>query len=191
MSGHDDVQHHPQFGPAQARAQREGPNLMTDEFVPLLFKQLTPSRKKRHDGDVFVMRLDEGYLCGRVVTTSAKIGPDYPGFNLLYFYSGFYEQIADIDPAALRPDDLLILPAITNNQGWLRGYFETVVNVPLSPSDVLPVHHFRHIATGEYVNEFAERVTTPLAPIAMQGLRSYLTIEDSIARALGKAPTID
>lgn len=156
-----------------------------NQDYPHLFQLLTPSRKRPHPGDIFVMKTDKGYLFGRVVSTDAKWGysPETKGVNLVYVYRGLYPHSRPVPFERLMPEKLLFPPIMTNNLGWSRGYFETVANIPLTPTDTLSVHCFKD-SHGNYYDEDGRRLKAPTKIVGMLGLDSYLNVEERVGEVL-------
>jgi hypothetical protein len=143
---------------------------------------LTPTRKKPRPGDVFVFHVASiGFGFGRVIRTDARIGP-MVGCILIYIYKPFSPLKFPLPE--MRKEDLLVAPMMTNNQPWLRGYFETVATVPLGSDDVLVPHCFRDIR-GLYFDESGNRLSAPVPLCGEHGLHSFRTIDDVVSTALG------
>ena len=160
-------------------AQREGTDVTN-------LGQLKRSRRKQQRGDVFAMLLpDDRYRFGRVISTSAVVGP-LKGVLLLYVYRYRARDMGVPDREELRPDRLLVSPILTNSKGWREGVFETVGHVPLDECDVLEQHCFRRW-NGEYFDEKSNPLPGPVEPVGDFGLHSFRTIDDEISDALGFA----
>lgn len=162
-----------------------------------IFHVQDPSRKKVRLGDVFVAKLDEGFLHGRVVNLAA-LSSSYSTtpMLLLYFYQGLSISPEVFPTESFSPPKLIIPPVITNTMGWRRGYFQTIGNIELTPDQLLSRHVFRGL--GHESEQFWDEYNSPVHSATLSGhqigikaLDSYLTIEDSISRALGKGPTIE
>lgn len=158
---------------------------------PRLMQSLTATRKRPRVGDLFVLKLEEGFLSGRVIATDATFDPSVSGLNLLYIYRGIEPVHPNLQPRYMDADALLIPPVITNNQGWLKGYFYTIGNVELTDDQLLPQHCFRGLGDGTYWDEYSNKLARAFPPVGVHALDSYLTIENEIALALGKASTLD
>ncbi len=160
-----------------------------------LLAPLRASRKKLRVGDVFAMCPGDFYLFGTVVRTDVSleggvvVGPEWremvpqPGdSNLLYVFEGKSPTIAM--PADLRDRSLLIPPEITNRQGWLRGYFETIGHLD-RPIDHGP-HSFcdtRRIVL-RYYDEAGTRLAEPHGDVGMYYLSAFELIAVNVHRAL-------
>ena len=158
------------------------------EQIKHIFHEQERSRKKVRVGDVFVMKLDDGYLYGRVVSDTAMMDKfSDPEWLLLYVYAGVYADDTHIPREVISPPRLLIPPVITNRLGWRHGYFRTVGNLPIQSDQLLPRHVFRSPMSDELWDEGNARITaveeTDL--VGCKALDSYLSIEDSVSRALG------
>lgn len=164
------------------------------EETPLLFQLQTPSRKKVLPGDIFSMKLPEGYLFGRVIATNAKSSRwDEPHLHLLYIYKGIRKTVADFQIDDFRPPQLLIPPVITNRLGWSRGVYETVGHAPLETADRLEQDVFLRPGSQDYWDENAnpikESAVKDKSMAGVHGLHSYMTIENEVSVALGLGPT--
>lgn len=149
---------------------------------------LKPSRKPPQVGDVFAMQVPGGrYLFGRVVSVSARwtIAEGAGPAILIYIYNVTGSAKGDPPLDDLRTNRLLISPAMTNRLPWSRGYFQTVVNRPLQPDDLLARHVFRSASRGTYYDEAGREVTDPVEPIGDFALHSFRTLDDQISDALG------
>lgn len=142
---------------------------------------LSPSRRKRSPGDVFVYQARPGeFGFGRLISTDAKIG-GFEGVHLIYVYRAFSSSKGEIPVLDL--NDLLLAPLGTNQKPWTLGYFEVVARCPLSDAEVLPVHCFRD-SRGWFFNEKGERLPSRSEPCGDYGLHSYRTIGEAIFKAL-------
>lgn len=169
---------------------------MTPEEIPALFQKQKTSRRKTVPGDVFSIKIPDGYLLGRVVANNAKSSPwDEPQLQLLYIYAGVRKDLKSVTAEDFRPPNLLIPPVLTNRMGWTRGYYETLTNIPLESADLLKRHVFREPGKQNYWDENSEPVEesdiSDASLVGLQALQSYFTTEDRISRALGLGPTID
>ena len=109
--------------------------------------RLTDERRFAKVGDIFRLSpYPDLFLWGRLIKKSKFFGLDAL-FNLVYIYDAIGPERP---PAALlTPSNLLIGPAVVNNLGWLRGYWQIVASGKLKPEDVLEEHRFiRFRGTG-------------------------------------------
>jgi ribosomal protein S18 acetylase RimI-like enzyme len=137
-------------------------------------------RREPQIGDVFaVSRADGEAILGRVVSTSAIVGPTH-GCALVYLYR-------DV-PRPTR-EDLLMPPVLTTRGPWSRGYFTHVRSAPLLPGDYFERHVFRD-AKGRIVDDEARPVDAaePGEPVGEWKLWDVATIDAAIDAALAKLP---
>lgn len=127
------------------------------------FKELIPigsTRCKPRKGDVFVVQPEGGrYLYGLAVRDDVQL---IIRTRLIYIYNRVTSvPVMPDDP--LRPDELLILPQMVNDQGWARGYFYTIGNIDLTEDYLSSEYGFKIVRTGQIVEKTADRLnTTPL-----------------------------
>lgn len=108
--------------------------------------------------------------------------------NLIYIYRELWPTNKVPEIAHFTIDNLLIVPDLTNNLGWRRGYYETVANIDLASIELLPRHVFVSHAMAEekYYDEHGHSVLPEHGElIGIFGLASYLSTEYRIAEALG------
>jgi hypothetical protein len=151
---------------------------------PQIFRVQNPTRKRPKTGDIFAMRLEDGYLFGRVVSTDARFDALASTVNLVYIFSDVHASASPPDRRSLVPSNLLIAPVMTNNQGWLKGYFLTVANMPVAQGEVLDQHCFKSLVDGSYWDENLNRLGGPVEPVGFHGLDSYVTIDALVRKAL-------
>jgi hypothetical protein len=146
---------------------------------------LLPSRRTPRLGDIFAMMIsDDTYLFGRVVSTSATIGPMHDVI-LIYIYRIKSRESTPPQPNELRMDNLLLPPLMTNRLPWSRGYFMRVGNGPAGDAGLLTRHCFFSATRDRYYDEFGEELPGPIPPVGEWGLESYRTIDDKVSDALG------
>ncbi|WP_235558544.1 immunity 26/phosphotriesterase HocA family protein [Sphaerimonospora mesophila] len=147
---------------------------------------LKRSRKRPKSGDIFTLRMTKvGYLFGRVVY--AGISESHPLTSeayMLYIYD-IVSSNKGVDVSALPPDRLLIPPFFINRLPWIRGYFETLGNFPLTKSDMVKVHCFYDIPFDRYVDENGDNLPRRTDPCGMFGVMSYGFLDDALSDALG------
>jgi hypothetical protein len=79
---------------------------------------------------------------------------------------------------------LLVPPMMTNNLPWSRGYFQTLVNLPIEAGEALSRHCFRSSA-GRYYDELTNELPGAIEPVGEWGLASFRSIDDIVSSALG------
>ncbi|HEY8039117.1 MAG TPA: GNAT family N-acetyltransferase [Polyangiaceae bacterium] len=131
------------------------------------------SRREPLIGDVFAVR-GTGLL-GRVVSTSAVVGPTH-GCVLVYVYAG----------ARLAREALLLPPMMTTRAPWSHGTFEHLRSQPLLPGDYFERHCFRD-ARGAFVDEEGRPIEAPFEPVGECRILEVGAIEEAVARALAAA----
>ncbi len=109
--------------------------------------RLTDNRRRAKVGDFFRLSPYCGVIvCGRLIKRSNFFGVDAE-FNLVYIYDAIGSERPS--PQFLTPKNLLIGPAVVNNLGWYRGYWEIMASEPLGVNDILAQHAFiRYRGTG-------------------------------------------
>lgn len=159
---------------------------MTDVRV---LQKLRPSRRRLRPGDIFVMQLPDGrYIFGRVIRADISEGEGpWPRVNMIYLYR---DPQPTKSPALelLTVDRLLGPPEFINRLPWSRGYFETVLNVALTPHDLLKQHCFRSFRSDTpYVDEEGQPLSTCAEPCGIWALAGYVTIDEVLGREFGFA----
>ncbi|MEK3885840.1 immunity 26/phosphotriesterase HocA family protein [Paenibacillus sp. PL2-23] len=103
---------------------------MSNEFTELI--AMKKSRKQPVEGDVFVIQPKKNhYYFGKVIRTNIQgKNLNFQGMNLIYVYNCFSQEKKI--PANLEACEMLFPPTVVNFQGWLKGYFETVGNQPVT-----------------------------------------------------------
>ncbi|MEK4251856.1 immunity 26/phosphotriesterase HocA family protein [Paenibacillus sp. FSL W7-1287] len=93
---------------------------------------MSKSRKRPVVGDVFVVQPFEGsyYFCKVIKTKLQTKNENHKNMNLIYIYN--YESKNKEVPDDLDRYSFLLPPTVVNNQGWLKGYYETVQNLNVS-----------------------------------------------------------
>src|SRR5579883_2527143 len=127
--------------------------------------QLTVLKKTKRAplvGDVFAFRAGDGaYRFGRVVSTSAIVGPTH-GCVLVYLYAAKARdkgRVPKLDPGAL-----LLPPLMTTRAPWTHGYFEHVKTATVRARDLLSRHAFRD-ARGVVVDEEGRPIEDGAGPV--------------------------
>lgn len=150
-------------------------------------QKLRPSRKRLRPGDIFVMQLPDGrYLYGRVIRANVPEGEGpWRGMNMIYLYRDPQPTMKP-DLGLLTTDRLLCPPEFVNRLGWSRGYFETVLNVPLSSEDLLEQHCFSSNRwTTPYVDEKGRPLASRSEPCGIWAVAGYGNIDEVISRSFG------
>jgi len=102
--------------------------------------RLTDRRRFSKVGDLFRLSPHVGvFLWGRMIKRARFFGEGFEA-NLVYIY----DAISSERPKAevLTPSNLIIGPAVVNNLGWVRGYWEIIASEPLRPGDIREKHLF-------------------------------------------------
>src|ERR1041384_4825091 len=109
--------------------------------------RLTEKRRHAKPGDLFRLSPHAGVvLWGRFIKRARFFGANFDA-NLVYIYDVISSDRPK--PEALRPSNLIIGPAVVNNLGWVRGYWEIMASEAVLPGDVLDRHLFiRYHGTG-------------------------------------------
>ena len=128
-------------------------------------------------GDVFTVHATKapGGLLGRVVSTSAIVGPTH-GCNLVYVYR---------PGSDLKREQLLTAPMVTTRAPWAHRYFEFLRSEPLLPGDFFEQHAFRD-DHGRLYDEEGRPLEAAAAPIGEWRLLDVESIDAAITRALGE-----
>lgn len=162
---------------------------------------LHPSRKLPKPGDVFAIGLpDDTYLFGRVVSTTARwsVGDEFGGAKLIYVFEHRSPTKSIPDRMNLQTDRLLIAPMLINRQSWLRGYFETLGNLPFENGEVFAAHCFElnfgsliPARRPRWFDEHANELPQAVPPVGMWAMGSYGAIAYEVGTAIGMPLYID
>jgi len=103
---------------------------MNSEFTELI--QMSKSWKRPVAGDIFVVQPFEGsyYFCKVIKTKLQTKNENHKRMNLIYIYN--YVSKDKRVPENLDRYPFLLPPTVVNNQGWLKGFYETVQNKNVS-----------------------------------------------------------
>ena len=158
------------------------------------FDVLEPTRKRRRIGDIFVAHAKGKYLVGRVIMVDATLSQTatYGKLNLIYMYDFTLDNVDEQIPQ-LSVDRVLGPPYATNNQGWLQGYYQTIMNRPLESDQVLPQHCFVPLPRSrpdgslieEFYDEFGRLLDKRYEPTGTTGVDSFGTPILRAAEQLG------
>lgn len=148
-------------------------------------RHFAPSRKRRKPGDLFAYQMPDG-LWGyiRFVKNHCSVG-FFTGLNLLYVYSYRSSRLEIPDPHHLSPHSLLLAPQLTNNLGWVRGYYLFVRHIPIKEEDAFVRHCFYSPTNLRYYDEYSVAIDELFEPIGVSGVASYSMIDLLVSRALG------
>lgn len=149
--------------------------------------QFEPSRKMRKPGDVFTYLMPDGiYRFIRLVSTTAASPFRVGKLNLLYCYV-LESNSRDLPHEdELVPPRLLLPPQLTNNLGWVRGYFHFVGHLPLRPEETFQRHCFETVRPGgQYFDQDGVEVFEPCEPLGRWVLTSYSMIDLRLSDILG------
>lgn len=160
---------------------------------PINFVRQRNGGRKPTRGDVFSMQRGESdFMFGRVVDGPLPNGSaPMPGCYLVYIYVS-KRSTPEPDLDELTPSNLLLPPVFINQRGWTKGYFVSVANAPVGPSDRLHQHCFaRH--DGTLLDESGTRLDSRTEPCGEWGMGNHRTLDDAMSDALGvtRAPDPD
>lgn len=139
--------------------------------------RLTDRRRFAKVGDLFRMSPHAGvFLWGRLIKRARFFGDDFEA-NLVYIYDAISRERPKAE--VLIPSNLIIGPAVVNNLGWVRGYWEIMASEPLRPGDIREKPLFvRYRGTGsptdyDLVDEDGRVVTDAVADPGTLGQSGY------------------
>lgn len=164
------------------------------EFKELM--KMKVSRKKPKEGDIFVVQPEIGkYFYGKVIRINLPSkNIIIKGWNLIYIYSNGTREL--VLPEKLNPENLLFPPQIVNNQGWLKGYFFTIGNIPLISEDILNDYGFlkeiHSLPENQkfFVDEEGNKINKTPKFWTYFGLGSYGVIGRNIKKEIEKNPEL-
>jgi hypothetical protein len=130
------------------------------------------ARREPQVGELFAVRGRK--LLGRVVSTSAVVGPTH-GCALVYLYRD----------ATLSREALLVPPLLTTRAPWYRGLFEAREHRPLMPRDYFVQHVFRD-AGGRLFDE--EERPLDIAPVGVPVGEHRLLDVEAVTEAIAAVP---
>ncbi|MEI5906292.1 immunity 26/phosphotriesterase HocA family protein [Bacillus spongiae] len=149
-----------------------------------LLIKMQPSRKQRKEGEVFAIQpFKNTFYYGKVIRTKLPSKSlMVKGMNLIYIYNQHSKEMKI--PMELNPNNLLIPPQIVNNQGWLKGYFQTLDIQPILEEERSIDFGFWDIKVKEYVDEEGERINRVPALHEDFGVGSYGSVGYSVKKFL-------
>ena len=121
----------------------------------MAFKELIAMKRSLaypQEGDVFTLQPQKNiFYYGKVIRTNLKSADSFiNGMTLIYIYDCFSN--GKVVPEHFDEEELLIAPIIVNNQLWIKGYFETIDNVPVSEKEINLEFGFWDLLTKRYVD---------------------------------------
>ena len=145
---------------------------------------MSKSRKKPCVGDVFVLQPFSGvFYFGKVIQSDLQSNDSFiRGMFLIYVYdcsSTKKEIVTDFEDS-----NFLIAPMIVNKQPWLKGYFETIGNVPVTAQEQAADYGFWDVMKKYYVDIKGEILDTPPKFHSIYGLGSYGIVTKEVFKAL-------
>lgn len=156
----------------------------------LILIKMNPTRKRPKVGDVFVIQPLEGiYFFGVVVRIKIpSSNPMVNGWNLVYIYRNPSRKMEI--PKDLTSQELLIPPQIVNNQGWLKGYFQTIGSITLTDKDFVKDYGFWSFVKKQFVNEEGTPLGFQPEKYTDYGIGSYGSVSHDVKCVLEKSPEI-
>jgi hypothetical protein len=153
-----------------------------------LLVKMQPSRKKTKPGDVFVVQPKEGlFFYGKVIRTDVEIVIKY-SLNLIYIFKNPIRE--KVLPNSLDPKELLTPPQIVNNQGWLKGYFLTIGNIPVTTDDLSINFGFKDILLKRFVDVDGKPLGYEPELWTYYGVGSYGSVANAIHKVLDANPDL-
>jgi hypothetical protein len=134
---------------------------------------------------------DASYRLGLIVKVREGTGgPRFPGGILAYVFEPAFAEIPAEAPE-LGPDRLLMPPFFTHTKVWSLGYFNTFVNAPLRPGQLLSQHCFLDSADEVYVDENDEVLDRRYEPCGSFSLATLALFAEEVDEAVNGvlAPT--
>ena len=146
------------------------------------------SRREPQVGDVVAMRLEgRGWLLGRVISTTARIGPwgGWDGAILLYVFGPVQEH--PTVPESLSVDHLLIAPVLLDRSLWRAGYIVFLENREIKDGEKLRQHCFEYPALLQptFLDENGRRLDSRTDPCGLSALTLLRGLDERLSTALG------
>lgn len=146
---------------------------MATEFTELI--PMKKSRKRPTVGDVFVIQPKENdFYFGKVIQTNIQgKNANFNRMNLIYMYNCL-SHTKEI-PDHLDRHEFIFPPTVVNFQGWLKGYFETVGNQPITEKETSIDYGFfdDYKTRDKFYNVEGERIDHEPLYKDFHGLASY------------------
>lgn len=141
------------------------------------------SRKPPAIGDIFSVELpDDSFVYGRVINPSANLG-SATGI-LVYVFRCVSQSVRAPETDELLISNLLVAPFVTGQVLWLQGYFETIVNLPLGPGEVLDQHCFA-MRNGVVYDEYGSQLPESVEALGRRSFVTRIGVDKRICDALG------
>ena len=142
------------------------------------------SLKKPCVGDVFVLQPVYGiFYFGKVIQSDLYSDDSFiRGMFLVYIYdysSTKKEIVTDFENSKF-----LIAPMIINKQPWLKGYFETIGNTPVTDQEKNVDYGFWDVMKKHYVDIKGNVLDNPPKYNSIYGLGSYGILTKEVFKAL-------
>lgn len=163
------------------------PNHTCKEEVKMAFNDLITIKKSLkypQEGDIFVLQPQKDvFYFGKVIKTNLESSDSFiKGMSLIYVYA--YSSHDKVIPKSLEEEELLIAPMIVNNQPWVKGYFETVDNVPVSENEKKVEFAFWDVLREECVDIYGHTVSNRPKYCGIYGLGSYGSVGKEVQKAI-------
>lgn len=158
----------------------------TESFTELI--KMKSSRKKPVEGDIFILQPKENlFLYGKVIQANitSKI-PFMDEGHLVYIYKK--QSNHKVIPDVLDPNKLLFPPAVTNQLGWVKGYFETIGNQKVTTEELSINFGFWHDTSRTFYDLYGEVLKEEPSQWKGAGLTSYGGIGRAIHRIFRGEP---
>ena len=153
----------------------------------MAFEELIAMKKSSDDpqeGDVFALQPQKNiFYFGKVIHTNLKSTDSFiRGMTLIFVYDCLCNE--KVVPYDLEDKELLIAPMVVNNQPWIRGYFETVDNVPVSEREKKIKFGFWDVLTQKYVDIHGMKIKKKPKYCSIYGLGSYGIVGKEVQEAI-------
>lgn len=157
------------------------------EELKMAFSELIAMKKSlKHpqEGDVFALQPQKNiFYFGKVIQTNLKSTDSFiKGMTLIFIYDCF--SIEKTAPKHFDENELLIAPIIVNNQPWIKGYFETVDNVPVSEREINLEFGFWDLLREKYVDIQGKKMRKKPKYCSIYGLGSYGVVGKEVQKAI-------
>ena len=147
-------------------------------------ERLKRSRIAPKAGDVFVYSMRGCYGYGRVVFDDLMMGA-WP-VVLIYLYDAFSTE--KLSFPAMDHRDLLMPPLFVGPHLWRQGFFETLLNRPLTTKERYKNHYFRDMRSIFCCDERGNRISTRKRTMGDYIITTAEGVEAEIFRAKTAAP---